>query len=259
MHVNTHTYIYIYLSTYCFIVHIYICVCVYTCADFQTNPIRDPPSHLFSSKLAGCARRAARLFRLRLRPESAAKATELAPSCRNRVLKQDIPGLSIGSSCKIHILWSYGWDMLGYWWILTIGIWLFFLGWDILRYYGYKVYSYYVIIITTNYIYWHLNMKWKTYNWMFHRVNSVVSRSPLFWNSICPSLLLSYRYFVCYYFDCCYLYLKFQLICKKTTSRAFIRLHHPKYHQPAMGHGNRFLLGSMAHVCSRMLMKTILW
>ena len=114
MHVNTHTYIYIFIYLLFYSAYIYICVCVYTCADFQTNPIRDPPSHLFSSKLAGCARRAARLLRLRLRPESAAKATELAPSCRNRVLKQDIPGLSIGSSCKIHILWSYGWDMLGY-------------------------------------------------------------------------------------------------------------------------------------------------
>ena len=164
MHVNrhTHTHIYIYIHIYLFIVlkciyiyidlSIYLSIYVYTCADFQTNPIRDPPSHLFSSKLAGCARRAARLCRLRLRPESAAKATELAPSCRNRVLKQDIPGLSIGSSCKIYILWSYGWDMFGYWWILTIGICFFFLGWDILRYYGYEVYSYYVTTITTNYI-----------------------------------------------------------------------------------------------------------
>ena len=135
MWIDTHIYIYTYLSIYCFKVHIYIyiyidlsiylSIYVYTCADFQTNPIRDPPSHLFSSKLAGCARRAARLCRLRLRPESAAKATELAPSCRNRVLKQDIPGLSIGSSCKIYILWSYGWDMFGYWWILTIGICFF--------------------------------------------------------------------------------------------------------------------------------------
>ena len=148
--------------------------------------------------------------------------------------------------------------------LMDIDYWdmIFFLGWDILRYYGYEVNSYYVITIT---IIIYIGIK----IWNGKPIIECFTESILLFhgvhcfgtvcNSICPSLLLSYRYFVCYYFDCCYLYLKFQLTCKKTTSRAFIRLHHPKYHQPAMSHGNRFLLGYMAHVCSRMLMKTLLW